>query len=420
MIAWTFLIVTVIGALFTFNAYFPLRRLGPLNVTSFFAGWLTAELSAHHFAWQLVATVAFVIAGALEAWPGWLGLGITVASWAGLLALVPISHRAAPAVEDALKRALGNDYASQILPELAARISAAAPPMLRLQPFQFPDPRVRVVKNIAYVPNGGARNRLDVYTPAEGVKNAPVLFQIHGGGWVIGDKRQQALPLIHHLVSSGWVCVAANYRLSPKATFPDHLIDLKRALVWVREHIAEYGGDPDFVAATGGSAGGHLSSLLALTAGDPEYQPGFEAADTSVAAAVPFYGVYDLTNHYELQAQRGVESFLEKMVMKKQFARDPEAFRRASPMHRIQPDAPPFFIVHGSHDSLASVEEGRHFAQLLGETSEAPVAYAEIPGAQHAFEVFHSLRTAYVIRAVERFLTWTYSHYLREKRAAPR
>ena len=81
------------------------------------------------------------------------------------------------------------------------------------------------------------------------------------------NKHEQALPLMNHLAARGWVCVAANYRLSPRATFPDHLIDLKRALAWIREHIAEFGGDPGFVAATGGSAGGHLSSLLSLTAG---------------------------------------------------------------------------------------------------------------------------------------------------------
>jgi acetyl esterase/lipase len=102
--------------------------------------------------------------------------------------------------------------------------------------------------------------------------------------------------------------------------------------------------------------------------------------------------------------------------MKKKMADDPEAYRRASPMHRITPDAPPFFVIHGSHDSLASVEEARHFAQLMREGSKSPVAYAEIPGAQHAFEIFHSMRTTTVVRAVDRFVSWVYSDYLREVR----
>ncbi len=413
--AWAFLVVTLIGAWFTFNAYIPQRRSGPLIVPSFFAGWLTSELSAHHFAWQLVATVFFGAAGALGSWPGWVGLGITLLSWAGLLALVPISQRAEPVVESALAGALGSDYRAAILPEIAERMAAPDLPGRRLVPFLLFDRDVRVTRDVPYLDDDDPKHRLDVYAPRAGAATAPVLLQVHGGGWVIGNKREQALPLMNHLAVRGWVCVASNYRLSPRATFPDHLIDLKRALCWIREHIAEHGGDPDFVAVTGGSAGGHLSSLLALTANDPEYQPGFEAADTGVRAAVPFYGVYDFTNHYGLQAQKGIESFLERHVMKKKLADDPDAYRHASPMHRIHPDAPPFFVIHGSHDSLASVEEARHFATLLCETSKSPVAYAEIPGAQHAFEVFHSARTSHVVRAVDRFLGHTWSAYLRER-----
>ncbi len=65
--------------------------------------------------------------------------------------------------------------------------------------------------------------------------------------------------MMHELALRGWVCVAINYRLSPRATWPDHVVDCKRALAWVREHIAEYGGDPAFIAVSGGSAGGHLA-----------------------------------------------------------------------------------------------------------------------------------------------------------------
>jgi len=413
MIPWLFLTVTVVGALFTFNAYLPQRRTGPLIIPSFFAGWLTSELSGHHFAWQLVATVGFVWAGALDAWPGWLGLGITVASWAGLLALVPISRSAEPVLEAALAAGLGADYRDGITAEAASQIEATPPPPRRpLNPFQFRHPDVKVTRDIPYVPNGGPRNQLDIYAPREKVQNAPVLLQIDGGGWTIGNKREQALPLMNHLAARGWVCVTANYRLSPKATFPDHLIDLKHAVQWIKSEIGRFGGDPGFIAATGGSAGGHLSSMVGLTANDPEYQPGFEEVDTTVQAVVPFYGVYDFANHYGLQAMRGMDDFISRWVLKKTLLEEPEAFRRASPMHRMHPDAPPFCVIHGSHDSLASVEEARHFAMAMQKISKAPVVYAEIPGAQHAFEIFHSLRTSTVVQAVDRFLSWVHTGYL--------
>jgi len=406
--------VTLVGAWFTFNAYIPVRRVGPFTIPSFFAGWLTSELSAHHFVWQVVATAVFVALGALEAWPGWLGLGITLMSWGALLALVPVSRWTESVTEVALTEALGPDYRERILSEVRARMTPA-PRGRFLWPFRFRDPRVHVERDIPYVPGGGPRQQLDVYRPREGARGAPVLLQVHGGGWTMGNKRHQALPLMYHLAARGWICVAANYRLSPAATFPDHLVDLKHALRWIRENIEAYGGDPGFVAATGGSAGGHLAAMLALTANDPEYQPGFEDVDTSIRACVPFYGVYDFANQYGLHLQQGMDRFLERYVMKRSLAQDSEAFRRASPMHRIHPDAPPFFVIHGTHDSLASVEEARWFARLLRRTSRAPVAYAEIPGAQHAFEVFHSLRTSHVVSAVERFLAYVYSETLRKE-----
>ncbi|MBW2286730.1 MAG: alpha/beta hydrolase [Deltaproteobacteria bacterium] len=416
--SWAFLVVTLVGAWFTFNAYVPHRRTGPFIVPSFFAGWLTSELSAHHFAWQLAATIFFIWVGALDAWPGQVGLGITLLSWAGLASLVPLARRSEPVVEASLAAGLGADYRSAILPEVALRMDVAGPATHSLNPFRFKHPDVEVKHDIAYLPDGDPKHRLDVYAPRVGVQNAPVLLQIHGGGWVIGNKREQALPLMYHLASRGWICVATNYRLSPRATFPDHLVDLKSAMHWIRENIAEYGGDPNFVAATGGSAGGHLSSLLALTAGDPEYQPGFESVDTSVRACVPFYGIYDFTNEYGLQAYSGLGGFVERTVMKKNQSEDRDAFRRASPLHRVHADAPPFFVIHGSHDSLASVEEARHFTDVLRKASHQPAIYAEIPGAQHAFEIFHSLRTTHVVRAVDRFLSFVYSDYLRRREAA--
>ncbi len=85
-----------------------------------------------------------------------------------------------------------------------------------------------------------------------------MLLQVPGGAWASGNKRGQAHPLMSHLAELGWVCVSINYRLSPRHTWPDHIVDVKRAIAWVKDNIADYGGDPDFIAVTGGSAGGHL------------------------------------------------------------------------------------------------------------------------------------------------------------------
>jgi acetyl esterase/lipase len=226
---------------------------------------------------------------------------------------------------------------------------------------------------------------------------------------VIGKKDEQGLPLMTHLAARGWVCVAPNYPLSPRATWPEHLVALKQAVAWTRENIADYGGDPSFIAITGGSAGGHLASLIGLTSSEKRYQPGFEEADTSVQACVPFYGAYDLANVLETKAgDQRLDYFLARTVFKTD---DPEVYRDATPLLHVHADAPPFFVIHGRHDSLVPVGEARELVRRLREVSGNPVVYAELPGTQHAFDVFHSIRSAHVIRGVERFLRWVHSHH---------
>jgi acetyl esterase/lipase len=237
------------------------------------------------------------------------------------------------------------------------------------------------------------------------------MVYIHGGAWIIGDKREQGLPMLYELARRGWVCVTINYRLSPKATWPDHIVDCKMAMAWVREHIGEYGGDPRFVAVSGGSAGGHLSALVALTPGDPSFQPGFEDADTSVDACVPVYGVYDMTcqsapddSRHVVVYNKGLLHLLERRVFKCRYEEDPTRFELASPLYRVNADAPPFFVLHGTNDTLVPVEEARRFVSALREVSPSPVAYAELPRAQHAFDVLASPRPAHAIAGIVRFL----------------
>ena len=393
VVAWLFLGVSLVGAVFTVNAFMPVRRIPALFVPSFFGSWLTAELALHHIVWQSIATVLFVQFGALSVWPGLTGLGITFVSWLGLLSLFHSGHQTRGTFEAVLSG----------LPELddADRI-----PLGRLlMPFRHHRHGVRVIRDITYRQIAGKKLRLDVAMPEEPGTNRPAIIQIHGGGWIIGDKREQGWPLIGHLAANGWVCFNVNYRLSPAATWPEHLVDLKYALKWIRERADEYGIDPSFVAVTGGSAGGHLTATMGLTANDPEYQPGFEDADTSLQAAVPVYGVYDFTNRLETMQKRFVTRVLEPMVMKAFLSKEPEKFHRASPMDRIHPDAPPFLIVHGDRDTLAPVEDTQVFADDLRRTSRSPVMYTELRGAQHAFDVFASPRTARMLDGTLRFLT---------------
>ncbi|PQM48555.1 Carboxylesterase NlhH [Mycobacterium talmoniae] len=265
----------------------------------------------------------------------------------------------------------------------------------------------------------GSRNHLDIWRRPDLDRGgrAPVLLQVPGGAWMLGSKRGQAHPLLSHLAELGWVCVSINYRLSPRSTWPDHIVDVKRAIAWTKEHIAEYGGDPDWIAITGGSAGGHLSSLAALTPNDPQFQPGFEDADTRVQAAVPFYGIYDFTRDDDSMHPQLVPT-VQRYVFKQSRRKFPDVYQAASPISYVSPDAPPFFVLHGTNDSLIPVEQARSFTARLREHSTAPVVYAELPYAQHAFDIFSSPRAAHAAVAVEQFLAEIYAPQSAARRSA--
>lgn len=200
--------------------------------------------------------------------------------------------------------------------------------------------------------------------------------------------------------------------------WPAHLIAVKQAVAWLRENASTYGGDPAFISVTGGSAGGHLAAMLALTANEKALQPGFEDADTSIQACAPHYGVYDMAAETGIKAVRQrVESGLMPLVLGKN-ARYPEDYEAASPLNHLRPDAPPFFVVHGTSDSFIPVAEAREFVRRLREVSGNPVAYAELRGAQHAFDIFPSIRSVAVVRGVADFLEWTRAHHRDGRRGA--
>ncbi|MFD0686553.1 alpha/beta hydrolase [Actinomadura fibrosa] len=406
-------VLLALGILFVLlaaNAHAP-RRHAALLVPSFFAGWLTIELAPHLLVAEIVALALTAAYGGLDGWAGWTGLALGILGAAGTAATIVAARRTVVSLRE-------SGAPLDLDPEGAPRYPLAhlfLPPLCLI-----PRRGVRVDRNIVFRQEGRLRLKLDVYRPAESASDTsgtsgkdlrPGLMQIHGGAWVIGDKREQGLPLLNHMAVQGWVCFNVNYRLSPRATWPEHLIDLKHFVAWYREQAEEYGADPDFLCVTGGSAGGHLTAMVALTANVPEFQPGFEDVDTSVQGAVPFYGVYDFVEAGPWPVPMGATPLLQRMVLKLPFEENREAYAKASPVTYVREDAPPFFVIHGSRDSLLPVEEARRFVRRLRETSKAPVIYAEMKGGQHAFDVFPSYRTARVVEGVERYLTGLHRQY---------
>jgi acetyl esterase/lipase len=401
------LAVTAVTAAATLNAYRPLARSGYPSMFSWMFGLVVTELPLQTLASQLgglaltarrldrpVRTLAWLVAGV---------------SALGLLNFNRAGHTANAPLTAALDAGLGTSRRTDsagLWCRPTGSGTAKTPGLLRM---------LRIYRDYAHDSNisygeYGSANHLDIWRrpDLDPTAKAPVLFQIPGGAWTTGNKRGQAHPLMSHLAELGWICVAINYRHSPRNTWPAHIVDVKRALAWVKAHIAEYGGDPDFVAITGGSAGGHLSSLAALTPNDPRFQPGFEDADTRVQAAVPFYGVYDFTR-FEDAMHPMMPALLVKSVVKQRPSTNLQTYVEASPVNHVCADAPPFFVLHGRNDSLVPVEQARGFVTRLREASTQPVVYAELPFTQHAFDIFGSARAAHTAVAVEQFLAEVYT-----------
>lgn len=318
------------------------RRSSPFRV-SFALGYLVNEQPLLGLAWLAAGTYSTLAADvATPAW--WIAAALTAAPAACLVALAVRARTARGALEAALASGFG-------VPAPRTR-----PSLLRLLlPFLFWRPDVRRLRNRPY---GASRlQRLDLYLPRHRPERAPMLLYLHGGGFQMGSKVLGGLPMLHRMAARGWVCASANYRL--RTPYRNSLADARSAVAWLRAHADELGADPSRLVIAGGSAGAHLAATTALT-------------DDSIIGAMGFYGYYGPAGG-------------------------------AEPRARLHAGAPPFLILHGAMDTLVPAGEARAFARALARVSAAPVVYAELPGTQHNFDFFHSLRVQAVADAAEAF-----------------
>ena len=398
-------VVTVILAVLLFccvaSAIVPIRR-DPLTGIAFMTGWLTGELAGQLIVVVIAVTALLASLGGFSSSLGALAVGLLAASLLGLLVLLVVGRRSRHVVHRALSATPGF-----VIPMPADEMAARWGVWWRMAiAVPLPGPSIQVIKNLSYATDTERVHQLDIIRPVEPTHAAPVMIYVHGGAWTLGDKREQGKPMMYELAARGWVCATINYSLSPKATWPEHIIDVLRAIAWVKEHIAEFGGDPGFVAISGGSAGGHLAALAALAGDDPAFKPGFEGADCSLDACVPLYGVLDMTANPKTSARfgPGLRILLERRVIKERISEAPELFEAASPIHRVRSDAPAFFVLQGRNDTLVPVDVARAFVAALRAVSARPVAYAEMPLAQHAFDVLASPRSSATTAGIVAFL----------------
>jgi len=384
------------AALLALNVHRPFRPNVSLGAVAFFLGWLTGELAMHHVVLQVVGLVYFVYEGALRGPFGYVGAFLTLGSIVSLLHFHASGHQVGALSVHALSEGGVESRSTKVRNRDLIR------------PFHMKRKTVTVRRSIEIARVGGTPLHVDVYRREDAPPNAPVVVYVHGGGWVIGFRRYQGLPILHALAEQGFVCISAGYRLSPRATFPEHAHDVFRAIAWAKENAATYGGDASRVALVGNSAGAHLAAVAALGENEPRLRPPeLEGLDLKTVACVCLYGVFDMTNR---ESGTGFRPFMERTVLKATYADDPDLYRVASPVELIDQASPPFLVIHGNRDSLVPVEQSRRFVDALRERSGSPAVYIEVDGAQHAFDIFHSVRGRYAVQTIVTFLQAKTTH----------
>lgn len=347
----------------------PGKSLPPL----WLPGMLVSELAPFYVVFRALIAAGFLALGAGERTIGQAGIVLFALSEVGLMVLIGRTMR-------------------------SARITGHAPSWWTL-PVLIEDLPEGVDHQVG-IPYWGELT-LDVYArPC--LRAAPTLVYVHPGSWMRGRPGRQARAMFHRLADVGWVVLDIRYPLSPVATFPDHLVGVKRAVAWAKAvGDSEFGVDPSRVVVSGGSSGAHLAALTALTSGQPDLQPGFELADTSVVACVPFYGIYDL---FVRNPTRYDWPFIAQHVLKASVDVNPDLYELGSPIDQVHPGAPPFLVVHGEFDSVVLSAESEHFVTALRDAG-VDTSYFEVPGAQHGFDAIASLRTRAVAAMCVEWLT---------------
>jgi acetyl esterase/lipase len=237
---------------------------------------------------------------------------------------------------------------------------------------------VRPLLNIAYYEGKDTdpdKHKLDLYVPRE-VKDAPVLFFVHGGAWRRGDKQYLGLysSLAMSLAHQGIIVVVPNYRLSPQVTHPEHIKDVARAFAWAYANIARYGGRRDEIFAAGHSAGAHLIALLAT---DESWLKAQGLELTAIRGVIAISGIYDLSDNNRLFDMT--------------FGHDVSVRAKAAPLSHVCATAPPFLIMYAERDiALCGRVPSEEFAKAL-RAKNCQAATLELKDRNHFTELLDAV-----------------------------
>lgn len=243
---------------------------------------------------------------------------------------------------------------------------------------------VQAWRDLVYQTLPGYRPQIvDVYRPATPGPH-PLILYIHGGGWMGGHTRHSGAladfpKVLAALAAEGFTVASLEYRLSAEARFPAQLQDVNAALRFLRARAAEYRIDPARVGVWGGSAGGHLSALAAVTCRETRVDPA-AAQDGCIQAAAIWYGVFDFAG----MASAANGDAAGARLLGCDGPCPAEKIRSVSPVSYIDAKDPPFLLIHGEQDKVVPVSQSRIGEAALRKAG-VPVESIYLPGVDHSF-----------------------------------
>lgn len=239
-----------------------------------------------------------------------------------------------------------------------------------------PPSTAKIIKDIPYsdTAKGDRRRSFDLYLPADSGKKPPLLAFIHGGFWLLPDDDYRIGPaLAENFVQDGVAVALIRYRLAPAHRHPTQAEDVAAALAQLVKDSSKYGFDGRRIYLAGHSAGGHLASLVGL---DSRYLSRHGLAKNSIAGIVSISGLYDLNPTWRVSKN---QSF----AVENTFSKDAALLRKASPIHHVRADAPPFLIISAFQDFPGFALDARRFADALRQAGAKDVQQQMIKGADH-------------------------------------
>ena len=339
---------------------------------------ITSSLAPFWMVSRLVIGGAFVLVGGTDLAMGRLGLWMLGLSMLGLLIVIGRNRRSASELKGRIRTPLFEE---------------SLPTLLTGRPIPTP-PSIEQIDQIPY----DGSNTFDLIRSEGFSGRRPVFAYVHGGGWTGGGPQKQARRMYHSLAQAGWVVVALRYPFAPEATICDQVLAIKRALRHVADNADHYGIDPHSIVLSGSSAGGHLAALTALR---DAADLGGDVADVDLIGCVPMYGIYDMANR---NRTRPHWPYVDRDVMRGSYDQKPEEFHAVSPLDHVRREAPPFLVIHGSHDSLVPIAEAEVFVDAM-EQGGAGVEFIRVLGAQHGFDAVSSNVSRHVAAVVTTWVT---------------